>query len=175
MEHNKTDLEYERDLCIDESALDVEWINQPTLMFKYSRELAKAEKEVSRLKEKISVERARLDKDIRSNPVKYKVGDIKITEAVVSNAIVTNKDFQELTKDLIEAQYEVNMVKGAVDAVKQRKDALQDLVRLHGQQYFAGPTVPRDLSAEVKQHLKDNHKKAEKEVSNSSIKIRRKK
>lgn len=158
--------EYERDLYIDESALDVEWIGQPQLMLKYSREYAKAEREVARMKEKISVKRAKLDKEIRIEPEKFGLSDVKITEAVVNNAIITDKEFQKLTEDLIEANYEVNMLKGAVDAVKQRKDALQDLVKLHGQQYFAGPKMPRDLSFEVKQ-------KMQKEKSNQTIKITR--
>lgn len=158
--------EYEKDLYIDESALDVEWLGQPMLMVKYSRELASAEREVARLKEKISVEQARLDKDVRTSPEKYGLYDIKITEAVVNNAIITNKDFQKLKAELIDANYEVGMLKGAVDAVKQRKDALQDLVRLHGQQYFAGPTMPRDLTFEVKQ-------KMQREKSNQAITITR--
>lgn len=158
--------EYEKDLFIDESALDVEWLGQPMLMVKYSRELASAEREVARLKEKISVEQAKLDKEIRTNPEKYGLYDIKITEAVVTNAIVTNKEFRKLKDELIDANYEVGMLKGAVDAVKQRKDALQDLVKLHGQQYFAGPTMPRNLSFEVEQKMK-------KEKSNQAITITR--
>lgn len=159
-------LEYESDLYIDPTGLDVEWLGQPMLMMKYSGKLASAEREVARLKEKISVERARLDKDIRTEPEKYGLADVKMTEAVVMNGIITNKEFQKLTDQLIEAQYEVNMLKGAVDAVKQRKDGLQDLVRLHGQQYFAGPTMPRDISFEVKQ-------KMQREKSNQAIKITR--
>lgn len=160
-------MDYEKDMYIDESALDVEWLGQPTLMMRYSRALAKAEKEVSRLKEKIKVTAAVLDKDIRSNPGQYKI-DVKLTEAVVNNAIIIQDEYQELQEELIDAQYEVNMLKGAVESIKERKDALQDLVRLHGQQYFAGPSVPRDISFEAKQRF-------EKQTSNKTIKITRKK
>lgn len=161
------DLEYEKDLFIDESSLDVEWLNQPTLMMRYSRELAKAEKEVARLKEKRQVIYATTEKDVRNNPSDYKISG-KITEEVVKNTVLSSDEYQEITEELIDAQYESSMVKGAVEAVKQRKDALQDLVRLHGQQYFAGPSVPRDLSYEAKQRHQIG-------VSNSSIKIRTKK
>lgn len=162
------DLNYERDVFIDESALDVECLNQAPLMVRYSKQLAKANKEVSRLKEKVKVEQAKLSKDIRTNPRKYDLLDIKITEDVVKGTITTHKVMQELNEELIEAEYEVDMVKGAVDAVKQRKDMLQELVKLHGQQYFAGPSMPRDLSHEVKQ-------KITKSQSNDTIKITRRK
>ena len=41
------------------------------------------------------------------------------------------------------------MAQGAVYAFEQRKTSLENLVRLHGQQYFAGPKMPRDLRKEV--------------------------
>lgn len=161
------ELQYEQDLFIDESALDVECLNQPLLMRRYTKELSIAEKEVARLKEQIDVEQAKLDRDIRNDPKKYNLGDFKITEAVVEGVIKTDKRMQEFRSQLIDALYEVNMLKGAVDSVRQRKDMLQELVKLHGQNYFAGPSVPRDLTHEVKQ-------KIVKEQSNTTIKIRTK-
>ena len=161
------ELDYERDLYIDESALDVEWLGQASLMFRYSKELAKAEREIARLKEKQAVVKAELDRDIRLVPEDFDI-KVKVTEAVVSNTILFQEEYKTITNELIEAQYEVSMIKGAVNAIHQRKDALQDLVRLHGQRYFAGPSVPRDLSHEVRQQ----HEKA---VSNKAVKIRRNK
>ena len=35
---------------------------------------------------------------------------------------------------------------------RRQKTALENLVKLHGQQYFAGPSVPRDLSKEWERH-----------------------
>jgi hypothetical protein len=159
------EFDYERDLHIDESALDVEWLNQPMLLMKYSRELASAEREVSRIKEKQAVLKAELDKDIRLHPEKFGI-DSKLTEAVVTGAILLNDKHKKVAEELIEAQYEARMLKGAVEACQQRKDALQDLVKLHGQRYFAGPNMPRDLSHEVKLQQ-------EKQVSNSTVKIKR--
>lgn len=160
------EINIDRDLRIDETGLDVEWLNQPSLMFKYSREFARAEREVSRLKEKIKVERAKLSKEVRLNPERYIKGDIKVTEAVYHGIIDTHQTIRDLEAELIEAEYEVTMVKGAVESVKQRKDALQDLVKLHGQNYFAGPKMPRNLEHEVQ-------RKYETARSNASIKIKR--
>lgn len=158
--------DYDKDMHIDQSALDVEWLDQPKLMIKYSRALAKANREVSRLKEKMKVERAKLNKDIRSSPAKYGLEDIKITEASINGALDTHKIMIAFEYEKIDAEYEAEMVKGAVDAVKQRKDALQDLVKLHGQQYFAGPSIPRDLGVESAK------RKMERSASNSVIKIK---
>ena len=41
-------------------------------------------------------------------------------------------------------------------AFEQRKDALENLVRLHGQQYFAGPKIPRDLPSEMEKRTNKN-------------------
>lgn len=161
------ELNYERDIHIDESALDVEWLGQPLLMMRYTRAMARAEKEMMRMKEKQKVKYAELDKSVRKDPAKYQIM-VKLTETVVDGAIISDEEYQKVTEELIEATYEFNMVKGAVDSIKQRKDALQDLVKLHGQQYFAGPSVPRDLSFEAKQ-------KFTKQSSNKVVKITRRK
>lgn len=162
------ELDYERDLHIDESALDIEWLGQPSLMMKYSKELASAERDVSRLKEKKEVVMAELDKDIRTNPEDFQLEKVKITEAVVKAAILMAKEYKEVSTELIEAQYEARMLKGAVESVEVRKFALQDLVKLHGQRYFAGPNIPRDITFEVKQQYARTQ-------ANSTVKIRRRK
>lgn len=158
------ELNYEQDLKIDETALDIECLDQAILMMRYSKELARAEKRVSNIKEELSVERAELDKDIRSNPDTF--GIEKITESAINNCIILQDDYKAIQKKLIDAQYEAKMIKGAVDAVQQRKDMLQELVKLHGQRYFAGPKVERDLSGEVA-------KKHSRSQSNQAIKIKR--
>jgi len=142
-------LNYQEDLHIDEDALDLEWLGQPALMFQYTQAEADARREVDRLKEKLSVCKAELDHGIRSYPEQYKIE--KITENVVQNVIITEEGHKDLMEELIEAQHEYNSMRGAVQAVDQRKSSLENLVKLHGQQYFAGPKEPRDLPKEVRQ------------------------
>jgi len=148
------DLNYKEDLAIDESALDLEWLGQPALMLKYTQALAKARREVDRLKEKLSVTKAELDQKIRKRPDNFDIE--KITETVIQNTIILQVDYQDDMNDLIEAQYEQQMLQGAVSAVDQKKQALENMVKLYGQQYFAGPKVSRDLEQEViKQKSRD--------------------
>lgn len=141
-------MNYERDMEIDESALDVEWLEQPNLVMRYSRNEAETERRKDLAKESLDLVRAKLDKDIRINPELFGLGDLKITETVVSNAIISHEDYKEAYKEYLDANYEYTLAKNAMKAVVQRKDALENLVRLHGQNYFAGPKVPRDLTKE---------------------------
>jgi len=138
-------LNYGADVCIDSDSLDVEWLDQPSLMLKYARHEADMLNEYDRAKENLETIKAELDQDIRSNQEKY--GIDKITDKVVENTIPLIDEYKEANRTFLKAKHEYNIAKAAVKAIDQRKDSLENLVRLHGQQYFAGPKVPRDLTA----------------------------
>jgi len=142
-------MNYERDIKIDELALDVEWLEQPRLMLKYSRHAVETRKTLDKAKLNLDVARARLDKKIRANPGEY--GLAKVVEAAVQNAILDAPEYLEAHEKYLNAKYEAEMARVVVQSIEQRKEALENLVRLHGLQYFAGPRVPRDLSKEVQQ------------------------
>jgi hypothetical protein len=145
-------MNYEDDLRIDESALDVEWLDQPSLMFKFAKSAAAAQREMDEAKEAIDVVKAELDLDIRNNPEKYDLA--KITEGAITNTILTQEKYKEALAFYNQKKFEYNVIKGATNAVDARKTALENLVKLHGQQYFAGPKIPRDLSFEWEQREK---------------------
>lgn len=159
-------MNYEKDVYIDESSLDVEWLNQPRLMMQYGRHASETKLEADKAKERVEVVRAELDRDIRSDPEKYDLS--KITETVVQNTITLQDEYQEAYNTYLEAKYEFDMALNAVRAIDQKKAALENLVRLHGQQYFAGPSVPRDLSKEWEEKERQN-------VSNNKVRVKRKK
>ena len=145
-------MNYEQDIQIDESSLDVEWLGQATLMMKYTKNSAMAFSDLDQTKEALDIVRAGIDLKIRNHPEEF--GLEKTTEAAIQNTILLDKKYQEVNKVYLDARYEFEMAKGAVRAFEQRKDALENLVRLHGQQYFAGPKVPRDLAWEVEERQK---------------------
>ncbi len=157
-------MDYEKDVTIDETALDVEWLEQPRLTLKYSRLAAEAEAEYNRARERLEVVKAELDKDIRTNPDKYDIG--KVTEVVVANTILLQDEYQAAKQNVIDAKHDWDMAKAAVFALQDKKKALENLVQLHGMQYFAGPTVPRDLSKEWEQRKKQ-------EKADKTVRIRR--
>jgi hypothetical protein len=141
-------MNYENDIRIDETALDVEWLGQAELTYKYCRHVAEMEKLMDKSKEALDLTKAELDRDVRSRPEKYKLGDVKITEAVVTSTILQSDKYKEAYDNYLETKFEYGVAKGAEKAFQDRKKALENLVILHGQQYFAGPSMPRNLTSE---------------------------
>ena len=139
-------LDYEKDTAIDPDALDVEWVQQATLMGRYAAHAANMKREMDDAKERLDVVRARLDMAIRANPGQY--GLEKVTEAAVQSTILLQKEYTEQNEALSTARYEYDMASAAVRAIDTKKTALENLVRLLGASYFAGPKAPRDLSHE---------------------------
>jgi hypothetical protein len=140
--------DYADDLRIDEEMLEFEWQDQPVKMMKYCAVLADALKAFDFAKENLDIEKANLDKAIRTSPADYGI-EGKLTETLVDNTITLQATYQAANHAYIEAKYEAEMAKGAVRSMDQRKDALENFVKLHGQSYFAGPKVPHNL-AEIK-------------------------
>lgn len=147
------DLDYKKDAEIDEAALDIEWLNQPVLTMKYARIAAEAELTRDRAKEALELCKAEIDEDIRKNPGKYKIE--KVTDKVVEALTLQDKEYQDCNDAYLTAKFNMNVANGALKAIgDMRKAALENLVRLQGQQYFAGPSVPRDISWEANQKRK---------------------
>ena len=173
--------EIKRDIQIDPDALDVAWLEQADLFYKYSEQLNRAMSTKNELKlileikkEEVDKVKARLDLDIRKNPEAYDL--TKISEAAVSSAILVCSDYVEvqsemndLKQEFNEAQDEVNQLYSCVHAMEQRKVALENLVRLLNQQYFSTPESPRNLSFEYR-----NKTQITKEGAKRKIKNRRK-
>ena len=139
-------MNYEQDIRIDQSALDVEWLDQPSLVFRYGKLTADWEKRMDSVKRKLDVTRAELDARIRRNPENFQLE--KVTEIAINNAILVHPDYEVVYHEYLEVKYELDMCRTVVRALQDKKSALENLVKLHGQNYFAGPSVPRDLSRE---------------------------
>lgn len=143
-------MSYESDILIDESALDVEWLDQPRRMVEYTRLAAEARRGLDFAQENVEFVKATLDRAIRADPARYGVvaGSRGVTEDSIKAGIQVHEEYQIAAREAIDRRYEHEVAVGAVRAFDQRKTALENLVRLHGQSYFAGPAVPRDLPAE---------------------------
>ena len=165
---DKPNLDYERDIQIDHNALDVEWVRQSELMYRYTKHAAQTRATMDEAKERLDVVKARLDAAIRENPPKYGL-DGRVTEAAIQNAILLQREYEEASHEYAETRYENDIAQGAVRAIDQRKTALENLVRLLGMSYFAGPQAPRDLDVEFEQSLRRKKQQAE----NSRVKIQR--
>ncbi len=160
-------LDFDADIMIDHTALDIEWIRQPDRMRKYALHAAATKRTADLAKERLDVIRAKEDASIRANPSRY--GLEKITESAIQNAILLQPIYQEASEALNESRYEHEVALAAVRAMDQRKTALENLVRLLGMSYFAGPQAPRDLSEEF---LKQAEERSNEEM-NRKIQMRR--
>jgi len=144
-------INYEQDMEIDETALDVEWLNQASLAMKYGKHWSKCRETFTRAEENIKIIRSQLLKDANKNPVACLGKDIKPTAPNIEAYYRDHEDHIEAKEEWIAAQYELNMAEVAKWEISNtRRLALENLVRLHGQQYFAGPSVPHDL-ADIKE------------------------
>lgn len=151
---------FDKDIEIDLLALHSEWQSQPSHFHHYSRLLAESNDRLRRLKERLDVARAELSADIRKNPAVYQCE--KITEGIVADtlarclgdgnkfAVTLADNYRRINKEYLDAMYEVDMVTASVKAFEQRKTALENEVKLFGQNYFAGPHVPYEIGAEFK-------------------------
>lgn len=139
---------------IDHNALDLEWIEQPKNFLLISTELADEKKLLEKLKLRADVTESEVAKNVRDNPDKY--GLSKVTEAGIKSAVAGSDEMKKALQRIIDKKHDVDILQSAVTAMDHRKRALENLVTLHGQQYFSSPKEPRDLDAEF---LKDSKKR----------------
>jgi hypothetical protein len=140
------EINYEKDVRIDELALDIEWLEQSTLMLRFAKNEARLEREMDEAEEALELYKAELDSKIREDPEKYKLE--KITEGAIKAITLQDKTYKDLSKEYLDSKFEYKVAKGAVKALENKKDALENLVKLNGQSYFAGPVVPHDIKYE---------------------------
>jgi hypothetical protein len=142
-------MNYERDMFIDDSALDVEWLEQSTLATKWGMYYNDCKEEFTRSEENVKVVQAELNALVNEDPETHLGEGIKPTVANVDAFIRTHDNYKEAKERWIKAMRAMNdaeVIKNEISFT--RKAALENLVQLHGQQYFAGPRVPRNLHDE---------------------------
>jgi hypothetical protein len=167
-------MDYQTDIQIDETALDVEWLEQASLAMRYGRHYALCRKRLTEADEKVKVVRAELIKRANSNPTKYCKKD-KPNAADIEAYYRMHPDHIEAKEEWVQAQYELDIAEIAKNEISfTRKVALENLVKLYLGGYFAGPKVPRDLLKEAKSR-RDEKAEQKRIDSGISSKIQRRK
>jgi hypothetical protein len=166
----ETEFDFKADVEIDPHALDVEWLRQASLYQKYAGEAAKARDRRDRTKDYLEIVRAEIDSQIRKDPEKW--GIAKITEGAISAIITQSAKYISANEEYFRTKLETDLLQSAVISLDQKKSALENLVKLMGQGYFAGPSVPRDLNAEWTESIKERGEALHEEVTE---KLRRRK
>lgn len=160
-------MNYDEDLKIDVNALEIEWINQPTLAMQYGRNYAECKRIVADASERVKVVRAELIRAANTDPETC-CGKSKPNAADIEAYYRNHKKHKDAKEEWVQAVYELDIAEIAKNEIGYtRKSALENLVRLFGQQYFAGPSAPRDINVEWEKHEKQKQ-------SNKSVKMKRK-
>ncbi len=141
-------------LHIDKHLLDEEWVNQPKLYFEYASELAQARVELEEAKAEFDVVKAETDLTIRSNPDDYDLPE-KTTEVMIGKALILTDEYAEAQKVVFTAKYRVDILSGAQTALDNRKKALENLVDLHGRNYFSSPQAKSETSKEMVEDIEN--------------------
>lgn len=136
--------EFSEELKIDPNELDVEAGLQAEKFFQWAERAAEARAEYDRAKLNFEVTEAKLSSKARANPTAYGISK-RVTEGSISTAVRLHPKYLAAYEGLVEARKSMELLNKAVMAMEQRKRMIELLVTLHGQQYFAGPSVPRNL------------------------------
>jgi len=159
-------MNYQKDIVIDEEALDVEWLDQAELAIKWGKYWSRCKEEFTRSEENVKLVRSELIAKVNDDPDKYLGIGIKPTVANVEAFFRNNKRHIAAKEQWILAMTKMNdaeIIKNEISFT--RKAALENLVQLHGQNYFAGPKMPRDL------HTEYERKKQQRTENNARIRI----
>lgn len=143
--------DYVKDMEIDPNALDVECLQQPKLFMYYAMASAEAIHATELLEERVKVLKAKVAMAVRKNPEQYGVS--KATEACIADIVAIQFEVQEVENRLIECRKQSVLSGYCVKGANVKKEMLEALLKLHGQSYFAGPSVARDLAVEAGKRL----------------------
>ncbi len=139
---------------IDRDALDDEWLQQPGLYLEWADSLARAKLQLDEAKGALDLLKAELAKDIREDPGGF--GLDRPTVGAVEETVIMQDEYQYQLSQVQQSTYLTQVMQAAVFACDHRKRALENLVTLHGQQYFSEPVARTD---EAKDHVDTERKK----------------
>lgn len=144
------------DFEIDANNIKRQWINQPSLVYQYSKAAEDAREKLTTTKNKLEVMKAEKELEIRrSDPSRY--GLEKFTESVISTLIQTDEDVIKYGSKIVKLQHDHGVAQAACRALDHKKSALQDVVRLNLMERFGTPTLDNALDEIA---MKDNQKSA---------------
>lgn len=139
--------EYDIDVSIDKDVLDKELVNHGNTSMKWAERLADAIEEREIKKAEIEVKRAKLSKEIRTNPKDFDLE--KVTESAIGDVITLDKEMQQLNRELIEIVKNLNILTWVKDEMQNKRKRLERLVELYLGQYWSDPKIKKENRNEL--------------------------
>ncbi len=145
-------MNYEIDVEIDGSALDLECLKQASLASKYRNHWVTCSKKLLKAEEYVKLVRSELTMELMEDPTECLKAGVKPTGPVIEAYYRTHERHINAKKKWMKAKNDLEVAEiGVKEICVTRKNQLSNLIELHGQHYFAGPSVPRDLLHETAQ------------------------
>lgn len=135
--------ELKADRQLDPAELDVAALEQADLYGKWAERAAEAKGASEDVDLAFDIIVAKLEQQVRADPAIF--GIEKESESAFKSVVKTLPEYEKAGRACNAAKTEAALTAAAERAMAQRKGMIEELIRLHGQQYFAGPDVPHDL------------------------------
>lgn len=161
---NDTDLD-----DIDLGQLEVELAQHSRLWKAASNELREAKRRKRKAASRQKVVEAEIRLKIIRHPKEF--GIVKGTEKEVDAVLTTHEKVVGAIEKLHEAEYEIDIYQAQVTAREERRRNLEDLVKLHGQDYFAVPRMSG--SPEIKEKVEATRSRAAARSINDALNRKR--
>jgi len=142
----------EKVMDIDRNNLDLECVKLPKVYLVFGEAYAESLLHSDEADRDLKIIKAELDFKVRSKPKKYKL-KARVTEKAIENAILTSKEYRKAEKVCIERRYTTSLLREILRSLEMKKKSLENLVILHGQNYFSTPT-PKNVDKETVKDLR---------------------
>jgi hypothetical protein len=127
---------------LDPFKLDKHFLEQPKLVMTWGIRLADAKDAQDRARAALDLARAEAQAEISAEPEKFDIS--KPTVDAIKMAVERHEEVQLAQTRLQKRQHDVNVIQALMVALEHRKRAIEGLITLHGQSYFASPSVSPD-------------------------------
>jgi len=131
--------------------------------------LREAKRDLRKAKARYEVAKAEVRLAVNGDPGKF--GLTKGTVAEVDAAVTIDKRVRKALEELHEAEYAIDIYSIQVNAREERRRNLEDLVKLHGQDYFSDPRISG--SPEIKSRVQEAGKRAADRQINKALNRKR--
>ena len=128
---------FQKEVAIDLDDLHEEWRMHPQIRHKYAAEVSHLDRVVKKAHEHVKVTRSRLIREAKE----AKLSSADLREAHYRE----HKDHQKAKDEQINAEYNLSMAWAALNAFDDRKNALENEVKLWIRNYFATPREERTV------------------------------
>ena len=150
-------MDYQKLMHIDESNLEGEWLGQAARYMEMVEANADGQKQLDQLTDKLDVVQSTESVNIKHQ---MEAAGEKVTEAAVNRMLPDRPAIRTIKNEIIEAQRQATIVRGAVAAMEHRKKALEMLVQMQLARGRSEPTTNGATRAEVQTSLAQKRREA---------------